>query len=125
MSCFVCSDKHFQVIAKTLVSTKCYINGLGELTSNNIQSWIDVVHAQNLRSYEYRYKERCDDAAPQYDSKVAQVSVIEAYKLLDSLEYQSCETENYRDTVAYKYLMLAKDSLINKHPDYEKAQWSI
>lgn len=59
-----------------------------------------------------------------YERPAVRLSVAEALKALDCLEYQSCECEDYRSTKAYEMLDALRGSLIHSLPGYDAAPWA-
>jgi hypothetical protein len=50
---------------------------------------------------------------------------VSILKLCDCLEYQSCETEDYNETVAYRLLNVIRRAAIRILPGYDDAKWEI
>ena len=97
------------------------------------QKTAQLLHDENVRSYNYRYRDLLD--APEKPDKI---SVEKAYKgpamirdplailsLIDSLEYQSCETSDWEETPAYKILCKMRKFVVGELPGYDQVPWSI
>lgn len=92
-----------------------------------------VLYHQNWRSIEARYPdcvgrpERAPgpiNASPYYAQKhVSAPQAVIALKSLACLEYQSCETDDYQQTLAYALLKWIEGICINAIPGYDEAPW--
>ena len=69
--------------------------------------------------------ECASENAPSFPGKKNILSPVAILKLIDSLEYQSCESDDYEQTVAYKSLQSIRKSAIHALEGYEDAEWSI
>jgi hypothetical protein len=118
MSAYICSDKQFATIAKALFSSPTHQ-----------QHFANHLKKENIKSVNHRYNENTrfrkvnlDAATPE---EVARYMGHDILRLLDCVDYQSCEDyTNYDDT----YYNLAKRLLQAQGADSEKAQhnlWSI
>ncbi len=95
MSAFICSDKH---IATVVMSLDPKYHPL-QLIANRIK-------AANIKSVNYRYNEKtrstsCDLSQGDPDLAKNPEAVI---KLAQSIDYQSCELDNWERTRAYAHL---------------------
>ena len=92
MSAFICSDKHFAVVAKALFADKYE----QQLFANHLKR-------ENIRSVNYRYNEKTRvtrvnlNAAS--DADVRQYDGSDILKLLNCIDYQSCEHPDYDSTM--------------------------
>lgn len=95
------------------------------------QQEANLLMAENVRSVQFRYKHHKDVSQAPYKGKVKlkfdaePVSVLQALKFIDCLAYQSCETDDWESTEAYKLLCKYREKLINKLPGWNDAKWSI
>ena len=91
MSAFICSDKHFAVVAKALFASP-----------TEAQQFADALKRENIKSVNHRYNERTRfrkvdlDAATKAD--VNQYDGSHILVLLDCIDYQSCEHPDYDRT---------------------------
>ena len=92
MSVFICSDRHFAVVAKALFAHPV-----------QQQIFADALKRQNIKSFNWRYKEhnrfrkvRLDDASAEY---VKAFDGHDVLQLLICIDYQSCEHPDYDDTL--------------------------
>lgn len=118
MSAFICSDKQFAVVAKHLFPADVQAQ----------QFFADHLKRENIASVNYRYNERtrrtkCNlDHATDDDVRLYTVHGI--LRLLECVDYQSCEHPDY-DSTQYK---LAKRLLESLGADAELARpglWAI
>ena len=151
MSAFVCSDKHFQALAIFAVHRSFggsrrvdprYIKGLDgekEYSEGDLASlYADTLYQENIRSVRARYPDDTLDNLPGPITKPIHIrvdtsprawgilkglSVIQILKSCDCLEYQSCETEDYRDTVGFRLLDSIRRAAIKALPGYDEADW--
>ena len=112
--------------------------GLHDLTSAELASlYAEVLYQENIRSVRARYPGDKKDELPgpiiRSDHIVVSTSdVVQAnyrlkpvaiLKMCDCLEYQSCETEDYRQTIAYRLLEQIRRAAIRELAGYEDAPW--
>ena len=117
MSAFICTDKHFAVVAKALFASE-----------TSAQQFADALKQENIRSYNYCYKKKT--RITRVNLNAATPIDVNAHlghdilRLLQCIDYQSCEHPNYDDTL-YK---LAVRVLESQGADAAKARenlWSI
>jgi hypothetical protein len=86
---------------------------------------------ENVRSVNWRYRNSPDIEQEKFvgnvklDLNAEPVSVMQALKWIDCLAYQSCETDDWEKTEAYKLLNRYRGMLVCKLPGYNDAKWSI
>jgi hypothetical protein len=80
---------------------------------------------ENARSVAYRYKEASDTQWEGYKHTALAVDMtpIQAYKLVDCLEYQSCEHPGWETSEANKLCRRIKDTLIASTAEWQSGQW--
>lgn len=82
---------------------------------------------QNYRSYNYRYDEAVEpevfEITPQDLMYVPRLTPVETLKALQSYDYQSCETPDYRETAACKLVEIMRQFAIESLPGYDEAKW--
>lgn len=102
------------------------------------QFYADVLYNENIRSVKNRYQEDTFDELPGLIEKPRKVVIttgavynrriknpIHILKMSAGLEYQSCETSNYRETIAYHLLQMIRRAAIEILPGYEDSPyWS-
>lgn len=97
--------------------------------------YADTLFQENIRSVRARYPEEKRDDLPgpcilplhivvrseHFALGKWRRSPVEILVMLDSLEYQSCETDDWKETVAYRLLNAIRRAAIRSLPGYEKA----
>lgn len=127
MSAFICSDTHIQTIAKNYANLfEC---------DNLVIDIANELKKENIKSVNFRYDESNKCCRIKNIDDVKNVSYIELFKLVQCLDYQSCEHKTWKKSKAYLILnslsvMLTKllnmdyDS-IHSSEQYHHADWSI
>ena len=91
MSAFICSDRQFATIAKFLFTTE-----------RRQQSFADSLKRENVQSVNYRYTEKTRFKKVNLNSasleSIAGFNAADMLRLLQCIDYQSCEHPNYDDT---------------------------
>jgi hypothetical protein len=78
---------------------------------------------ENRRSLDYRYNEINEPVEYSYRKPSRRPTIAEAFKLLDCFEYQACETPDFEDSEAYRFMQCLRGSLIGSLPGYNAAPW--
>jgi hypothetical protein len=118
MSAFICSDKHFAVVAKALFASP---------TAQ--QQFADALKRENIKSVNHRYKEstrfRKVDLNAATADDVNQYDGHDMLCLLMCIDYQSCEHPDYNNT----YFSLAERMLraLGNNAEHSKREhlWAI
>jgi len=112
--------------------------GLHNLTHAELASlYADVLYQENVRSVQARYPQDSWETLPGPSLKPRELAVtwrecnlafyrpapVVVLKLCDGLEYQSCETDDYRETVAFRLLDAIRGAAIHALPGYDAAPW--
>jgi hypothetical protein len=88
-----------------------------------------ILRYQNLRSLQARYPSDWQDflqGQPAYRYRPlakAEIDPVAVLKSCACLEYQSCETDDYDRTLAYKLVKAIAETAIGALPGYEAAPW--
>lgn len=106
--------------------------GLENLTNTELAAiYATILLHENIRSVQFAYPNHKpipfedivvngnDD-----DKAVYQLKPVAILKMIDSLEYQSSETDDYHSTVAFELLTQIRKAAIRELPGYENAPWS-
>jgi len=91
------------------------------LTDNELGQ---ILLAENVRSVNARYNET--DETPEYEYRDVRFDAIDAVTVLKSvqcLNYQSCETDDWKTTTAYKVLQAIESGAIAHLRGYREAPW--
>lgn len=120
MSAYIMSDKDINDIVNYFVnstaSTQLWLRVNGDyeyLTRDNAEQVAGILYLENKRSVDHRYNET-NDFDFTYKASYNTVSDKEVAQLIDSLEYQSCETDDYYTTQAYKMLCNMRKNLLQR-----------
>lgn len=143
MSAYVCSKAHIKALALFAVRKSygsmfvdpSYVDGAKDVTGdlNEIATrYAAILLAENVRSVRARYAYDLGDyeeikiSTSEVLSRTAPfLTPVAILKLCNSLAYQSCETEDWETTNAYKLLQQIKDAAIRILPGYEDAPWGL
>ncbi len=133
MSAFVVSDK---TIAGMLQATRqdhygvyVYWNNESKRIHNHDTSVAaQVLVDENYRSVNYRsglYGHETVESHTYSDPYVEPLELIQIIKLCNCYAYQSCETDDWKETEAYAICDALKETAIRALPGYENAEWEI
>jgi hypothetical protein len=128
MSAFVCSKKHIAAIANYAVAKQVW-TGTGSAKPKDFASIYKTLAEANVRSVCHRYAD--EDAVGYADFLRAprcgsvNHSAVEVVKLCDCLDYQSCETDDWRGSDACRLLDNIRSAAIRALPGYDEAKWAI
>ncbi len=150
MSAYVVSPNHIKALALYATGYNhhggprikpCYLDlpddGKGRLDLAN--QYAEILYRENIRSVGARYPGDTIESMPGLTLKPITVNItptdtqaprlalspVAILKLCDGLEYQSCETEDYRQTVAFKLLDSIRCHAICELPGYDEAKWAL
>jgi hypothetical protein len=149
MSAFICGPDHFKVLAIFAASRRHgslnvdprYIKELKadheDTTAGLATIYADILYQENIRSVRARYPEDKRDTLPGPNVKPLHIVVsgrdqtlavyrlppVSILKMCDCLEYQSCETDDYRSTTAFKLLDAIRRAAIHTLAGYDDAPW--
>ena len=143
MSAFVVSDKHISAIVQAVYGTDYrgfntwrYL-GDPEPTQEQAATLAKAQQEANIlmqechRSVAFRYKHHADVPQAPWQGKVKldlnaePVGAVQALKLIQCLDYQSCETDDWDNTTACKLLDRYRRLLVSKLPGYDDCHWAI
>lgn len=105
MSAFICSKLHIQTIAQAYVNMADH--------SANVIDVANVLYKENTISVNYRYNETTRISKWKIlDKKIKPVTLTQLYKLIQCLDYQSCEHPGWKDSHACKMLELLEATIV-------------
>ncbi len=117
MSAFICSDKHFSIIAY-------YIEGSNP--SINPQELADKLKSINIQSVNYRYNEKTKKTKCKLTRDNINYSTSDIIRLIQCWNYQSCEKG---DNMDYLIISAFLDSFFTneerENARFESDKWSI
>lgn len=151
MSAFICGPDHFKALAVFAAIVKArhispnvdprYVKGLEKISEYRgeklASAYADILYAENVRSVLHRYPNDTLDSAPGPMEKPEHIRVsmrdmvspayrlrpLAILKMCDCLDYQSCETDDWEDTPAYRLLNSIRRAAIRELPGYDGAPW--
>lgn len=113
--------------------------GYCKLTHNSADAVGKMLVTENVRSVGYRYGGPQDDLPCMPDDRAGQrellnyrhkpdrairtPTVVEALKLIDCYEYQSCEHDEWETSEAFRFCAALRSHLIHRLPGYSQAPW--
>ncbi len=122
MSAYLCNKQTFGLLAQFAIETEC--TKYGPLYGSELDTTdkvIQVLVQANLKSLENRYPDDESEtnglfigACKKEATRLWDVPPMEIIKSCKCLEYQSCETKDWYDSLAYKVLDCIKDEAIRK-----------
>lgn len=83
------------------------------INKNTAEEVARILYAQNVRSVDTRYNEE-NEAKFTYKPSYQRISNKELVQEMDSLEYQSCETDDYYQTEAYLIICRMRKQLLQE-----------
>jgi hypothetical protein len=126
---------------KGLDSPEYALRGIANLCADELATlYADTLYRENVRSVSYRYPNsgRDDLPGPIADAGFVDVTnrdlcnggyisikAVSVLKSCDCLEYQSCETPDYKQSVAYALLSAIRRAAIRSLPGYDDAPWGF
>ena len=110
--------------------------GVNNLSSDELATiYANILYSENIRSVSARYpNDKFDDLPGLIDKPMhimptirysQYVSATMILKMLDCLQYQSCETSDYEKTLAYRLLCSIRRAAIRSLPGYDSAPWEF
>lgn len=144
MSAFVVSHKHINTILTFAATRKNYAVEVRHLSDGSsldlsdradLQKAADILYGQNVRSVSHRYNDEPANQLPGVITEVGHAityrmilpteSAVQIIKACDCLGYQSCETDDWEQTDAYKIMTAIRERATEAIPGMDSAKWSI
>ena len=150
MSAYICNPEHFGILAAYAVRNDCAIYEWKHSRKNTLDAKIDNAQRiakglarENIRSVAARYPEDVSGSRPGpclNDDEIEEAAAIYAahfvvnpqkpspvqvLKLCQGWDYQSCETNDWKDTIAWQQVDWIRGAAIRSLPGYENADWSF
>ena len=152
MSAYIVNPEHIGVLAAYAAVNNCAVyewrKNTNILTAQNVAKGLAL---ENIRSVAHRYPDDKDGQRPGPNLKDADIveacqiyaghfakrlggvivmaedvlEPIQVIKLVRSLDYQSCETDDWPMTLAARQLEWISGEAISRLPGYEDADWSF
>ena len=151
MSAYVSNPEAFGILAAYAVINKCAVSEWihyrtgRDADIKNVQIVAKGLARENIRSVAHRYPEDKDghrpgpclldaeieEAAALYATHfltnaayVRKLAPVQILKVCQSVDYQSCETDDWRDTLAWRQLDWIKNNAVYSLAGYDEADWS-
>ncbi len=150
MSACICNPEHIGILAAYAVQQDCAVYEWQHTREKNLAARIDTAQRvakglarENIRSVTHRYPDCKDgdlpgpglcnadieEAAAIYAAHFITHGIhpsfpVQIIKLVQSLDYQSCETDDWRSTLAARQLDWILGAAFRTLPGYDQADWS-
>jgi len=134
MSSFIVSAAHINAIVTAATKTSdgrgvsyYYKNKTAYINAETAEFIARTLYIENVRSVNYRYNERTRFNGYSYERDMTQPrrSPIAIIKLVNSLEYQSCERPDFAKSEAKAIMTAITTSMVRKIDGYNEAAWTI
>jgi len=128
MSAFIVSDTHINALVRYASRHNVrafYGNPLAMFqVKDNEQATAELLLAENVKSVNYRYRDN-EVMSITYDRGAPILTAIQAIKAAQCLRYQSCECDDFEESIAFKLIEAIIADAIPRLDGYESAQWGI
>lgn len=128
MSAFIVSDTHINALVRYASRHNVrafYGNPLAMFqVKDNEQAAAELLLAENVKSVNYRYRDN-EVMSITYDRGAPILTAIQAIKAAQCLRYQSCECDDFEESIAFKLIEAIIADAIPRLDGYESAQWGI
>ncbi|GAC1312051.1 MAG: hypothetical protein NVSMB19_26390 [Vulcanimicrobiaceae bacterium] len=124
MSAFLCSNQHISAILYAFARADRYTKHDDQALTEMGVTLLDA----NAASVAYRYPRDVGEAKPfklARSLRLEPLTPVAALKLCQSLNYQSCERDDWAESPARKLLSRIESALVSNLPGYEEAKWAI
>ena len=128
MSAFIVSDTHINALVRYASRHNVrafHGNPLAMFqVKDNEQAAAELLLAENVKSVNYRYRDN-EVMSITYDRGAPILTAIQAIKAAQCLRYQSCECDDFEESIAFKLIEAIIADAIPRLDGYESAQWGI
>lgn len=115
MSAFICSKLHIQTIAFNYVR---HIEP-NNFSSDRVLQVSNILYKENITSVNHRYREKTKTSGwKKLDKKIEPISLMQLYKLVQCLDYQSCEHLLWQTSDAYKMIKELEAKIVPELEEY-------
>lgn len=137
MSAFLLEDSHFIELAAALTQSATHYDMAkfiadpdGFLPEAYCTKIANILKAENVRSIQARYGDEDDNEPPivvGYSRAMTRkvTNPVHIIKMCDCYDYQSCETDDYEQSIAYGLIRKLRREMIMSLPGYDDAPWSF
>jgi len=149
MSAYICNPEQFGILAAFATLNQSVVREWARTADargiETAQAVAKGLARENIRSVAHRYPddksghrpgpclldEEIEEAAALYAAHfmahpkyVRSLKSVQILTLCSSVDYQSCETDDWKDTLAWRQLDWIKNEAIRQLPGYDSADWS-
>ena len=128
MSAFIVSDTHINALVRYASRHNVrafHGNPLAMFQAkDNEQAAAELLLAENVKSVNYRYRDN-EVMSITYDRGAPILTAIQAIKAAQCLRYQSCECDDFEESIAFKLIEAIIADAIPRLEGYESAEWGI
>ena len=128
MSAFIVSDTHINALVRYASRHNVrafHGNPLAMFqVKDNEQAAAELLLAENVKSVNYRYRDN-EVMSITYDRGAPILTAIQAIKAAQCLRYQSCECDDFEESIAFKLIEAIIADAIPRLEGYESAEWGI
>ncbi len=126
MSAYIVSKDHISALVSFCNAKNVYVYYDGKkFDVTNLDAIGQILVNENYRSVNTRYSS--NDAPFVYEFQYLQrhFTLIQIIKLCHCYNYQSCETEDYYESLAYAIVRGIESHAVRLLPGYEEAEWGL
>lgn len=118
MSAFLVTKNHIDYIVTAALSARY-------MRVENETAFGQMLLTENHKSVNARYNEVNAAVPYRFTRSPGKIDPVVALKAIHCLQYQSCETDGWKDSEACKLLEQLEGEMIRLLPGYEEAPWAI
>lgn len=126
MSSFIVSENHLNTILSYVNSEQANNPYLGQYNYEDLSRIGQMFSDENQKGYADRYNQ--DIGMPEFIYKpinTSNVTPMQFIKLLDCLDYQCNESDDYESTETHKLIERWRKVTYKNLPEYRNAKWDI
>ena len=128
MSAFIVNSSHISALVRWASRARvCVYHGNPTRRldiAGNEQETCDILLAENITSYNYRYNETVEEQMV-YDPCATSLRPIDVIKACHCLEYQSCEHPEWEGSTTKAIVTAIEAGATRALPGYDDAPWEI
>ena len=137
MSAYIVNDNHLSAIVRWACKNNVSVyssNPVHHVTMGNMGPFripgsedelVNILHAENIKSVNYRYGETDEPAKIVYDAFATRLSAVECIKACHCLDYQSCEHDGWDASFAKAAVDAILEAATRELPGYDAAAWEV
>lgn len=126
MSAFQVSPQHIAALVTVWANGPRDAESKWLRPNDDERAAFEMLSIENAKSVGYRYNEPTKPVAYiSWQVGAPSPSIIEAIKLLDCYEYQSCERPEWEETETFRWCYRLRRALCRALPGYSKSEWEV